>query len=393
MTTAIDYIRDEIDTDDFADALAAIGPLGLRQRATLRAAVAGVRLARMRYLNHDKAAFVRRLVPPLPREARIQTRPGPTVDAATRAAFEQTGVAGPFPLLDGDQAAGLLEHCRGVLRDPDNPLLEIIRRRLPRRAAQMLRDEDVLLGVNRFMLDARLRGVLGGRRLMSIMGSLMSSGSVACWRSQFFRQRDGERTALHQNIDFLHGLTQKTTVHLRPGRVFRPNSILNAWISLTAADVGTGCLRVLAGTFDDTRFYDLGWCFNRRPLDLLAALSFLPDAVVGDLLTLLLYSAGAHRGVTRVLFKLADFFYDDLLAREAAFIDFVSRPGEGWIFTSFNMHGSHAFTGEGERFTLVGRYADLDTLRIETDRYELGLDETVRLDPDDLGWQPLLHAA
>ncbi|MCA9537480.1 MAG: phytanoyl-CoA dioxygenase family protein [Myxococcales bacterium] len=392
MTTAIEYIREEIDTEDFSDALAAIGPLNLRQRAMVRAMTTACRLFRMSAMTRDKQTFLRKLVPPLPRNLSIGTRDTRGVDAATRAAFEATGVAGPFRLMSAEEAADLLAHCRGVLRDPQNPFLEIIRRTVPERAARMLSEEDILLGLNRFMVDPNLRAVLGDADLMETMSALMGSDDVACWRSQFFRQRSGGRTALHQNIDFLDGLKEKTTVHLRPGRVFHPNTILNAWISLTEATVHNGCLRVLAGSFADTRIYDLAWSFNKRPTDLLAALSFLPDRVIAELVTIALFSSGAHRGTTRALFKLADFFYDDLMAREVAFADFTARPGEYWVFSSFNMHGSHAFTSDAERFTLVGRYADMHTLDIETDRFEVGLEKTVRLNPDALGWQPLLRA-
>lgn len=392
MTTAIEYIRDEIDTEDFREAVEAIGPLSLRQRATVRALTTACRLVRLRYLARDKEAFLRRLVPPLPRELELRTAPNTEADAATCAAFAATGVAGPFRLMSEREAGDLLEHCRGVLRDPRNPFLEIIRATQPERAARMLREQDILLGLNRFMLDPTLRAALGDSRLMSTISALMGSDDVACWRSQFFRQRAGGRTTLHQNIDFLDGLKEKTTVHLRPGRVFKPNTILNAWVSLTEASPDNGCLRVLRGTFADTRIYDLAWSFNKRPTDLIGALSFLPDQVIRELVTIALYSSGAHRGTTRALFKLADFFYDDLMARALDIADFVARPGEYWVFSSFNMHGSHAFTAERERFTLVGRYADMRTLDIETDRFELGLGGTVRLNPDALGWQALLRA-
>ncbi len=392
MTTAIEYIRDEIDTEDFRAAVEAIGPLNLRQRATVRALATACRAFRLRYIGRDKHAFVERLVPPLPRDLSMKTRADGAIDGATCAAFAQTGVAGPFRLMSEDDAAALLEHCRGVLRDPHNPFLEIIRQHAPAEARRMLREEDILLGLNRFMLDPQLRAVLGDDRLLETMAALMGSDDVACWRSQFFRQRAGGRTALHQNIDFLAGINEKTTVHLRPGRVFHPNTILNAWVSLTEATTDNGCLRVLPGTFADTRIYDLAWSFNKRPADLLAALSFLPDRIITELLTIALFSKGAHRGTTRALFKLADFFYDDLMAREVQFADFVARPGEYWIFSSFNMHGSHAFEAERERFTLVGRYADMNTLRIETDRFDVAIAGRVRFDPEALGWQPLLRA-
>lgn len=391
MNALMEQLRVDECLSDLSEELAAIGPLSLRQRATVKALSAATRVLRLRAIANDRAAFAQRFAAPSSRELNIRTRPHSGIDDDTRMLFERTGVAGPLRVCAEDEARELADHIRALLRDPHNPLRRQIAAHNERRAREMAAREDILLGFNAFMYDARVREVLLRPPIVEAMQALMATNRVACWRSQVFRQRLGVRTPMHQNVEFPETYGHRSLT-LRPNRVFRPNSALNAWISLTHAGPDNGCLVVLAGTFRDTRVYDLGAYFAQHPTALLTCLAFFPRHEVERMLPVLLYGSGNHRGVTKLMLRFADFFHDDLFAQEVSRCDFVSRPGELWVFTSFAMHGSMPSQTDAERLTLVGRYIDEQDIAVGQNELVLSLGEVVRIDPHTQGWCDVARA-
>jgi len=389
MSSVMDQIRLLEGLDDFTPQVEAIGPLAWRQRALVATGLAAVRMLRLRASALDPTAFVQRVAATNPHDLTIETRPGAGIDVVRRTLFERTGVAGPFRLLDEAEAADLHTHCQQLLASPDNPLLRVIRRHNPRGAERLLASGDVQLGLSLHMHDPTVRAVLGRPAVRNVMRSLIGTDSVACWRSQLFRQKRGQRTTLHQSIAFPEGVGH-TALKLRPGHTFRPHSALNAWISLTRAGVDNGCLLALEGSFRDTRVYDLGAWLALRPLDFLTVLAFLPEDVAEAALKVVLFTSGNHRGVTKLLLRIADFFHDDLFAQEVQSRDFVCKPGEYWVFTSFNLHGSHAATSDDERFTLVGRYIDTEAIDPGDNAILLNVDGRITVRPAEHGWHALV---
>jgi hypothetical protein len=272
--------------------------------------------------------------------------------------FATHGVAGPFKLMPVDEARALEDHIESKAFSTANPIYKLIAQKDPHEAALLNEERDVILGVNMYMFDDRVRDALTDPQLVGTVKDLIATDKVTCWRSQIFRQvPDGGRTYYHQNVDFADMSKHPSFVH-RAGQRFKPNSALSIWISLSDSTVESGTMSILAGSFRDTRAYDLQKYFLNNINHMLNAVSFFPPKQIHDMLKIFLFSRGGHRGKSKLLMVLAQFFYEDIFSGEYSEIPFVAKPGEYYAFTSFNLHGSRPTAPGLRRSTLVGRYVD-----------------------------------
>lgn len=272
--------------------------------------------------------------------------------------FSMHGVAGPFRLIDDAEARDLERHIEDLAFSRDNPVYRLIAGRDRAEADLLLEERDVILGVNMFMFDTRVRAIFSDPDLLGTVKDLIATDRVTCWRSQIFRQMpDGSRTFYHQNVDFADMSRHPSFAH-RSGKRFEPNSALSIWISLSDSTIESGTMSILAGSFVDTRAYDLQKYFLNNIDHMLNAVSFFPPIQIREMLKIFLFSRGGHRGKSKVLMILAQFFYEDLFQGEFTEIPFIAKPGEYYAFTSFNLHGSRPTAPGLRRSTLVGRYVD-----------------------------------
>ncbi|MEL7487844.1 MAG: phytanoyl-CoA dioxygenase family protein [Pseudomonadota bacterium] len=287
------------------------------------------------------------------------------------AIFSTHGVAGPFKLLDQDETSVLEQHVEEAAYSTNNPIYKLIAAKDADEAALLLEERDVILGVNMFMFDERVRAILADEELAAVVKDLIATDRLACWRSQIFRQvPDGGRTYYHQNVDFADMSKHPSFTH-RKGEKFKPNSALSVWISLCRSTIDAGTMSVLAGSFCDTRAYDLQKYFLNNIFQMLNAVSFFPPRQIHDMLKIFLFSRGGHRGKSKVLMTIAQFFYDDLFAGDFTEIPFVAEPGEYFAFSSFNLHGSRPTAPGLRRSTLVGRYVDEKTVDVGDNEFIL----------------------
>jgi hypothetical protein len=306
--------------------------------------------------------------------------------------FERHGVLGPLDLLSPEEAGDLDDYIERTVYSERNPLYAIVRKRDKWEAAELLDERDIILGVNMFMYDDRVRSVLSNGRMANILKDLIGTDGINCWRSQLFRQEsDGRYTYYHQNVDFADASKHASFVQ-RDGQPFKPNSALTSWISLGSSTVETGTMTILAGSFKDTRAYDLQKYFLNNIGDLLNTLSYFPVREIRRMLKIFLFSKGGHRGKSKLLMRLAQFCYEDLFADGYKSIDFIARPGQYYAFTSFNVHGSYPTKPGLKRSTLVGRYVDDRTIDLGRNAVLLpSKNGVVKVDPQYHGFMPYIR--
>ncbi|HYK78643.1 MAG TPA: phytanoyl-CoA dioxygenase family protein, partial [Micropepsaceae bacterium] len=306
--------------------------------------------------------------------------------------FERHGVMGPLDLLSPEEAGELDAYIQRTVYSESNPLYGVVKKQDKWEAAELLDQRDIILGVNMFMYDDRVRTVLSNKGMVNILKDLIGTDGINCWRSQLFRQEsDGKYTYYHQNVDFADASKHASFVH-RDGQPFRPNSALTSWISLGTSTVDTGTMTILAGSFKDTRAYDLQKYFLNNIGDLLNTLSYFPMREIRRMLKIFLFSKGGHRGKSKLLMRLAQFCYEDLFADGYASMDFIARPGQYYAFTSFNVHGSYPSQPGLTRSTLVGRYVDDRTIDLGRNMLMLpGKNGVVKVDPQDHGLLPYIR--
>ena len=137
--------------------------------------------------------------------------------------FSMHGVAGPFRLIDDAEARDLERHIEDLAFSRDNPVYRLIAGRDRAEADLLLEERDVILGVNMFMFDTRVRAIFSDPDLLGTVKDLIATDRVTCWRSQIFRQMpDGSRTFYHQNVDFADMSRHPSFAH-RSGKRFEPN--------------------------------------------------------------------------------------------------------------------------------------------------------------------------
>ena len=385
----------ELNDTQITSELAAIGRLSAAQTAKLNAIFGYCMALKVKNLAliRDRRHFI----------ASAEYNSGQAIDYSghqphtlTRdelALFATHGVAGPFRLMPADEGRALEQHIESLAFRRDNPIYRLVAAKDAQEADLLLKERDVILGVNMFMFDERVRSVLADASLLETVKDLIATDKVTCWRSQIFRQEpDGSRTFYHQNVDFADMSRHPSFSHRR-GQRFAPHSALSIWISLSHSTVEAGTMSALAGSFIDTRAYDLQKYFLNNINNMLNSVSFFPPQQIRDMLKIFLFSRGGHRGKSKVLMMLAQFFYEDLFRGDFSEIPFIAAPGEYYAFTSFNLHGSRPTAPGLRRSTLVGRYVDEHTVDVGDNAFILPIKGGgIPVSPTGQGFQPHLRA-
>lgn len=356
----MDTILSELNDCDITAELAAIGQLSVGQHMKLNSLFSYCMMLKVKNMAiiRDRGFYIANAEFNSKQDIVFESSNPKEVTQQDLDVFATHGVAGPFKLTEPDEAKDLEQHIESKAFSVENPIYKLIEKKDPNEAALLLEERDVILGVNMYMFDEKVRTVLTDPRLIGTVKDLIATDSVTCWRSQIFRQvPGGGRTYYHQNVDFADMSKHPSFVH-RAGHRFKPNSALSIWISLCDSTVECGTMSILAGSYRDTRAYDLQKYFLNNINHMLNSVSFFPPNEIYNMLKIFLFSRGGHRGKSKVLMMIAKFFYDDLFSGEYTEIPFIAKPGEYYAFSSFNLHGSRPTMPGLRRSTLVGRFVD-----------------------------------
>ena len=388
------HIMDEITNINIDGELADIGRLNVKQQLKLNAVHSLCCLLKLKNaaLFKEKSRYHSNVKKNSTTTMTIDGRNARVLSHEDMIFFERHGVLGPLDLLSPEEASDLDEYIERTVYSKDNPLYAIVSKQDKWEAAELLDQRDIILGVNMFMHDDRVRTVLSNGRMVNILKDLIGTDGINCWRSQLFRQAsDGRYTYYHQNVDFADASKHASFVQ-KNGQPFMPNSALTSWISLGNSTVDTGTMIILAGSFKDTRAYDLQKYFLNNIGDLMNTLSYFPAREIRRMLKIFLFSKGGHRGKSKLLMRLAQFCYEDLFADGYKSIDFIARPGQYYAFTSFNVHGSYPTQPGLKRSTLVGRYVDDRTTDLGRNAILLpGKNGVMKVDPQEHGLLPYIR--
>jgi len=387
-------IMDEIHNINIDGELSDIGELSVAQRMKLNAVLSVCCILKLKNaaLFRNKSKFYSKIEKNSLTSIAIDDRNARVLSHDDLKFFERCGVLGPIDLMSSQEAKELDCYIDRTAYSEKNPLYQIVREKDKGEADEFLKQRDIMLGVNMFMYDKRIQGVLSDKQMVDLLKDLIGTDAINCWRSQLFRQAsDGRYTYYHQNVDFADASKHASFVH-KEGQRFKPNSALTSWISLGESTIDTGTMTLLAGSFKDTRAYDLQKYFLNNINDLLNTLSYFPVSEIRRMLKIFLFSRGGHRGKSKLLMRLAQFCYDDLFADGYESVDFVARPGQFYAFTSFNVHGSYPTQPGLRRSTLVGRYVDDRTVDLRGNHVLLPTKGgTLRINPSDHGFLPYVR--
>ncbi|MFV0523379.1 MAG: phytanoyl-CoA dioxygenase family protein [Acidimicrobiales bacterium] len=330
-----------------------------RQRAAVEAATAAVHA----YRETVGRVWARRGVGPVQR--RLGGRPGHVIRALGHArethgghrlpeaqmrAFEATGVVGPIPFLARDEALDLgvwVRELHGRDWDGNCAFGPDVHRAFQR--SGMMAD-IVHSGQYQALFQPRLWSLLHRPEVTDPLSSLMGDDLI-CWRQQFFDKPPGaEGTFWHQASKF-RIVSRKERLRPVEGSGLNPAMIqYTLWIALEDVDIENGALRMAPATFDDDRLERLGELAVDRPLEALAS---LPADRVRDTIELMLHGTDEfEKGKALLGWALSQ--CPDLFAG-AELTSYPMRAGEGLIFTSLNLHGSHRNGTDRGRLALAAR--------------------------------------
>ncbi|MEQ8716297.1 MAG: phytanoyl-CoA dioxygenase family protein [Acidimicrobiales bacterium] len=338
-------------------------PISHWEQAKLRAALAGIaayraflqRTGRMdTALAHRDAALAAATGFEL--KTRPVTKPRPNghyLSPAEITTFERDGIIGPFPLLSPADAADVGALCRELHVNDfrENCFLG------PDVVKALVDGGDWLLNYGAQWQAQRipeLWDIVTMPELADRMASLLGD-DVICWRSQLFEKRPGDPgTFWHQTAAFRES---SPSDKLAAPEGTDPGMIqLSVWVALTDVTVANGALRMVPGTFADGRLEQLyNWGLDNLP----AMLASLDPARAEQLLRLRSFSTGSFFKAQSVFEAMIDVVADMFAGREVR--DLEMRAGECIIFTSLNVHGSHAnSTRSDSRLAFVGRFTTND---------------------------------
>lgn len=324
------------------------------QRVQLRLMVLAVHLYRFVILPFRRTA-VRELETRLEslRGARIRAlgpRSGlPHFPESERQAFERDGVIGPFPAMPRAEARAV---AAGLCADFDagfggeTVLDDAFAAELARHGAWSKQMAGMHQGLRMPELRDVIRRPAIAQRLAGILGD-----DVMCWRTQFFEKAPGAAgTFWHQTSTFRES---SAAAKLEPTRPMDEAIVqLTVWMALTEVTIDTGALRIMPGSFSDGRIEHL-YYFAKDNLGLF--LSLVPSARLATYLAVARFATGNFVRSQAVLEAAVDLL-DASPFTGRTVRDLEMQPGDCVIFTSMNMHGSHAnTTADRRRLALVAR--------------------------------------
>ncbi|WP_197455090.1 phytanoyl-CoA dioxygenase family protein [Stieleria varia] len=269
------------------------------------------------------------------------------------AAFEQTGIVGPFDVLSTEDSAALSHRAEDLHENDFDGKILIGNQIAPimRRAGLWSINYSGMFQALRFPeFAAVLHHPAITHRLASLLGD-----DLILWRSQFFEKKPGaDGTFWHQTGTFRENSKAQKLV---PAADTDPSLVqLTAWVALTDSAVANGCLRFLPCSFEDGRFERMAYELFDNQFGALRGLSYEE----------LMNGVWAMKHTTGNFTK-AQFLFDVIVKRipdlfeHAVIEDIEMKAGQCVIFTSMNMHASYPnITATETRLALAGRYTTND---------------------------------
>ena len=290
---------------------------------------------------------------------RNETDGGHYLTAEEVAAFERDGLAGPFPLLDRDEAHHMKARALELhASDFDGRIMlgEDVAGAL-RRHGQWGLDYSGMYQALRYpeWWDILCRDEIT-HRLASLLGD-----DLICWRSQFFEKRPGALgTFWHQAGAFRETSEKPKLVPIDRAEGDTNNGMLqlSMWLALEDATIENGALRFLAGSFVDGRLEELGNRILDHPIDVMATLGVRD---IAQAIRVLEFTANDFIKA-QLAFEFATRILPDLFVGHEV-RDMEVRAGEFILFTSVNMHASWPNrTTDSHRLAFGGRYTTNDVV-------------------------------
>ena len=266
--------------------------------------------------------------------------------------FKQNGILGPFDLMTPDEAAQLAERSiKAVDNEFDDHFV------LGDKVKEVLKETDTwrinYAGVWQALYQKHLWDILASPKITDRLACLLGE-DIICWRSQFFELKPGQTgTFWHQASSFRES-SQKPKLQ-PPDYIPDPSVQYTVWIALTDVDTTNGCLRQLAGSFEDSRCEKF---YNRFRDEIIPYLATQPDENIKDILRIFFYSPGMFFWVQKLFEIMVDNIPD--LFDGYTHRNLEMKAGQFVIFTSSNMHGSHPNTSDYSRIAFAGRYTSND---------------------------------
>lgn len=273
------------------------------------------------------------------------------------AAFERSGIAGPFTLMDRSDALDVKALALELHeRNWDNQLMlgDRVASSLQRHGQWGLDYSGMYQALNHRELWDLVVDPQVTHRVASLLGD-----DLICWRSQFFEKRPGARgTFWHQAGAFRETSKAAKLVPTASHADTTNNGMLqlSLWLALDDATVDNGTLRFLGGSFTDSRLEEIGNRILDNPVDVLASLGVRD---IAQAIRVLQFTANDFIK-SQLAFEYATRLLPDLFEGTEPITTEV-EAGQFILFTSVNMHASWPNTTPDQtRLAFGGRYTTGD---------------------------------
>ena len=270
--------------------------------------------------------------------------------------FFEDGLVYPFKIMDRDDAVAFGREmedkvARGKLTY--GPFEELESDEWYKKCQELnMRTDIEMRGWNRHFNIPELMDVLSSEPCVKRLASLLGK-DVYLWRSQFFPLKPGvAQTSLHQVDDFRYSLGKAPLIAktMELPRIFYN---LTLWIALTDVDENSGALVLIKGSHKNL------WMSSAQE----EAHKMFNNLSIKEIVSSKLINAVG--GVPETRFDYAGFAMNILKKTYPNRMDMLEKnmitprmkAGEGVIFTSCTIHGSHTNQGNEKRLALGGRYA------------------------------------
>jgi len=262
--------------------------------------------------------------------------------------FEKEGIIKPFKVISSEEAAALKDEISNQF-DKDfegkHYLGDEITATLKKHNSFNLTSGGLYQALRLKNFRDLLRKPQIAQRLASLMGE-----EVLCWRSQFFEKKPKSTgTFWHQNSLFREVAKDSKLVPTK--KMDDPIVQLTAWVALSDVSIKNGALRLMPGSFHDSR---LEFMYNFAQDNLIFFLSQVPISQLKIPLTAATFSTGSFIR-SQAVFNIVTSILPDLF-KNSDIMDLTMKAGECVLFTSSNMHASFPnITEDDTRFAFVGR--------------------------------------
>ncbi len=267
--------------------------------------------------------------------------------------FANNGIHGPFRVLEKEDAESLLTEATYLFENEFHKT-SVLGDEILKTLKETGDYSNNYLSLFQGSRYRRLWDILVSRQVAHPMESLLGD-DVLCWRSQFFEKQPGQEGSFwHQTGTFRESDKKPkldSSVPRHPAIVQ-----LNLWIALCDTDKEKACLRMLEGSFKDSRFERI--TLNIQD-DIFGFLLSLPYSEIVKTLKTDWYTMGNFKKAQLVyehIQRKVPSVFEDIRIR-----DLEMKAGEAVIFTSLNTHASYSnSTSDKVRMALSGRYTRPD---------------------------------